>query len=156
MCLNILCIYLNTIYDIYIYIYVMCICKCICVSYINEQVEMPGDGLAGAWIVLDRGALRVGLAIYPPMAFGISIVAFTLQLVREKDRGAVILAERKLGKMVMFRRFRDVYFLLVVDCYLQKVHMLIILERERDIYIYIIYTIIYTYIVVHVCFMLLT
>lgn len=27
----------------------------------------------------------VGLAIYPPMAFGISIVAFTLQLVREKE-----------------------------------------------------------------------
>ena len=119
----------------------MCICKCICVSYINEQVEMPGDGLVGGWIVLDRAALRVGLAIYPPMAFGISIVAFTLQLVREKDRGAVILAERNLGKMVMFRRFRrDVYFFLVVDCYLQKVHMLIILERE--IYIY---TIIYTY-----------
>ena len=135
-----------------IYIYVMCICKCICVSYINEQVEMPGDGLAGAWIVLDRGALRVGLAIYPPMAFGISIVAFTLQLVREKDRGAVILAERKLGKMVMFRRFRDVYFLLVVDCYLQKVHMLIILERERDIYIYII---IYNYIHIYCCSCLL-
>ena len=111
----------------------MCICKCISVSYINEQVEMPGDGLVGGWIVLDRGALRVGLAIYPPMAFGISIVAFTLQLVREKDRGAVILAERNLGKMAMFRRFRDVYFLLVVDCYLQKVHMLII--PERDIYI---------------------
>ena len=28
---------------------------------------------------------RIGLAIYPPMAFGISIIAFTLQLVREKD-----------------------------------------------------------------------
>jgi hypothetical protein len=111
---------------------------------------MPGDGLAGAWIVLDRGALRVGLAIYPPMAFGISIVAFTLQLVREKDRGAVILAERKLGKMVMFRRFRDVYFLLVVDCYLQKVHMLIILERERYIYI-----IIYNYIHIYCCSCLL-
>lgn len=78
---------------------------------------MPGDGLVGGWIVLDRGALRVGLAIYPPMAFGISIVAFTLQLVREKDRGVVILAERNLEKMAMFRRCRDVYFLLVVGCY---------------------------------------
>ena len=27
------------------------------------------------------------MAIYPPMAFGISIIAFTLQLVREKDAG---------------------------------------------------------------------
>jgi len=31
------------------------------------------------------------MAIYPPMAFGISIIAFTLQLVREKD------AEKKLA-----------------------------------------------------------
>lgn len=28
---------------------------------------------------------RFTMAIYPPMAFGISIIAFTLQLVREKD-----------------------------------------------------------------------
>lgn len=39
---------------------------------------MRGDGATSANSVL-------GLAVYPPMAFGISIVAFTLQLVREKE-----------------------------------------------------------------------
>ena len=44
------------------------------ISLLHFQIDARGD------------VARFGLAVYPPMAFGISIIAFTLQLVREKDR----------------------------------------------------------------------
>lgn len=38
------------------------------------------------------------MAIYPPMAFGISIIAFTLQLVREKDAVFQLASTNHVGK----------------------------------------------------------
>ena len=87
--------------------YKQLLCPCACNSHFaGSDSQSTGAGsqeTCGAqWILALKAASWLGLimahcdsnlrfrqrftmAIYPPMAFGISIIAFTLQLVREKD-----------------------------------------------------------------------